>query len=280
MSAVAALYVCPRGPYPGLSQRRCELNRQCPGGAVLIDCWDESRDARLYDGPHPVIAHPPCKHWSGLRHLAHVGCADCEWRGPRSKLVLGSADTTDVRCPECGCSDLESDADCAPRAVEQVRKWGGVLEHPAGSLLWEHDLCPQERDTCGCNRLPEPWICACGWREPWLSTDGFCPYCYALVAHARDAHGGYTIEVPQVEWGHVARKRTWLYLVGVPREALEAPPFPGREPTHYASGGRTKSSRNGGAVPPGMKVCSAQQRRRTPQLFAEYLIRLARAVRK
>jgi hypothetical protein len=98
-----------------------------------------------------------------------------------------------------------------------------------------------------------------------------------LPGENADPWGGYTIEVNQVEWGHVARKRTWLYLVGVPREALEAPPFLGREPTHYTSGGRTASSRNGGAVPPGIKVCSAQQRRRTPPLFAEYLIRLARA---
>jgi hypothetical protein len=38
--------------------------------------------------------------------------------------------------------------------------------------------------------------------------------------------------------------------------------------------------KSGCAVPPGIKVCSAQQRRRTPPLFAEYLVRLAQSARQ
>jgi hypothetical protein len=173
-----------------------------------LDCYDASRDARTYAGPYPVVAHPPCGPWGKLRH---------QYEG--------------------------AEHDCGPRAVEQVRAWGGVLEHPAHSKLWER---------CG---LPKPGELGDDW-------------------------GGHTIEVDQVEWGHVARKRTWLYIVGVPRarvaDLMLARPFPGRQPTHWASGSRTAPR---GPVPKGIKVCSAAQRRRTPPAFAEFLIALACAVR-
>jgi hypothetical protein len=42
---VAALFVQARGCYYGLDD---------------VDPWGEGRDARLYAGPWPVIAHPPC----------------------------------------------------------------------------------------------------------------------------------------------------------------------------------------------------------------------------
>lgn len=137
-----------------------------------------------------------------------------------------------------------NDQDCALTAVCQVRYWGGVLEHPAQSALWK---------LCG---MPTPG-------EP------------------ADAYGGYTLEVDQCDWGHVARKRTWLYLIRVPRPT-EFPPH--REPTHWCSGYRLSSTRskrrgNGQPVPPGIKVCSAVQRRRTPPAFAKWLIELARSVR-
>jgi hypothetical protein len=171
-----------------------------------VDAWPASRDARNYAGPWPVVAHPPCGAYGALRHL-----------------------------------HARPDADCGPRAVEQVRAFCGVLEHPRGSKLWAH---------CG---LPLP---------------GEMP----------DAHGGYSVEVSQCDWGHVARKRTWLYLVGVPGCALEAAPFPNRAPTHWASGGRRHNRKgSGGFAPAGVKICSAQQRRRTPLPFAQYLVRLATA---
>lgn len=139
---VSALYVDPRGPYPKL----------------VADWWDEARDARLYAGPNPVVAHPPCGPWGRLKHLS---------KQPRELALIG---------------------------VAQVREWGGVLEHPAGSGLW---------DFAG---LPKP---------------GQLP----------DAAGGITIGVNQVEWGHACQKPTWLYVVGT-RTTSSGPPFPGREPTH------------------------------------------------
>ncbi len=173
-----------------------------------VDCWDEQRDAKQYAGPHPVVAHPPCGPWGNLRHLSHGGGLDC-----------------------------------APIAVDQVRAFGGVLEHPAGSQLWKH---------C---KLPLP---------------GGLP----------DEYGGYALEVEQVSWGHAARKRTWLYCVGVPRELAVGTALAGGTPTHWVSGGRKRSPRGrGGLIPAGIKVCSAQMRRRTPAAFAEWLVSLARAVR-
>lgn len=187
---VSVLYVDKLGPYPKL----------------VADWWDAERDARNYAGPNPVVAHPPCRNWSSLRHLA---------KG--------------------------DDRDCGIRAVEQVRQFGGVLEQPAGSKLWA----------------------ACD--IPW--TD-------------REVGIGFSVEVEQVAWGHPARKRTWLYFVGIDRRQVDAGIRRGGTLTHWCSGGRTKSSRRGSPVPPGIKVCSAQQRSRTPVAFAEWLLSLAAQARR
>ncbi len=176
-----------------------------------VDCWDVKRDATKYGGPWPVVAHPACGPWGKLRHMYKGG---------------------------------EGGPELAIKALEQVRKFGGVLEHPADSKLWWHDPTLNEHiGRFGC--------------------------------HA-DRFGGRCTWVEQVEWGHAARKRTWLYTVGVPRGAFTAPPFPGRKPTHYIGGGRqTHGTRQGGAIPTGIKAACAQMRRRTPPLFAEYLVSLA-----
>lgn len=199
MRTVAILYCDPKGFYPSM-----------PG----VDCWDETRDAKLYDGPHPVVAHPPCGPWGALAHM----------RVPnRERRVL--------------------DAEAGPIAVAQVRKFGGVLEQPARSKLW------------GRCELPAP---------------GDFP----------DPKGGFSIEVCQVSWGHVARKRTWLYFAGISTGLVEQGIRCGGTPTHWVSGGRLHDRKgSGGVVPPGIKVCSAQQRRRTPPLFAEWLVSLARSAR-
>lgn len=194
---IAVLYVDALGIYPKMRG---------------VDAWDVVRDARLYDGPFPIVAHPACGPWGKLRHM---------YKGSEGDWTL------------------------ACRGVDQVRKWGGVLEHPSHSLLWKS------------MSLPKPG-------------QGF------------DAHGGYSIEVVQSDWGHVARKRTWLYLVGVPVWLVSAyaAPFPGRAPTHWISGGRGKPGRRlCDCLPPGIKAASAQQRRRTPPLFARFLLTLAASTR-
>lgn len=74
-----------------------------------VDPWDETRDARLYDGPWPVVAHPPCGRWG-----RYWGGAPGTW--PR--LEVGD------------------DEACFAAALCAVRNWGGVLEHPEGSHAW------------------------------------------------------------------------------------------------------------------------------------------------
>lgn len=169
-----------------------------------IDCWDVKRDARKYAGPHPVVAHPPCGSWSVMSHRTKQGFSDC-----------------------------------GPIAFGQVRLFGGVLEQPAYSKLFDA--------------------------------------CFAPSPGEYDERG-FTEEVEQVAWGHVARKKTWLYFVGVDRSLVLRTIRRGGTPTHWVSGVRASSKGGSSNVPPGIKVCSAQMRRRTPTLFAEWLVTLARSV--
>ena len=92
---IAALFVETDGTYFSL-----------PG----IDPWDIDRDARLYPGPYPVIAHPPCQRWGRF------------WHGSTRKphrYKMGD---------DCGCF---------AKALHAVRIYGGVLEHPKDSHAWE-----------------------------------------------------------------------------------------------------------------------------------------------
>lgn len=91
---IAALYVEPDGAYSNL-----------PG----VDPWDEARDARLYAGPHPVVAHPPCQRWGRF------------WHGSTRKPHQHK---------------LGDDGGCFAAALTAVSRWGGVLEHPADSKAW------------------------------------------------------------------------------------------------------------------------------------------------
>lgn len=91
-SDVSVLYVDPRGPYP----------------SIVEDWWDEKRDARLYMGPNPVVAHPPCGPW-GRNAFA--------------------------------CT--KQDAGAFAHALDVVRRFGGVIEHPEGSRAFaDHGIAP------------------------------------------------------------------------------------------------------------------------------------------
>ena len=73
------------------------------------DVYDIHRDARSYCKKMPVIAHPPCRAWGMLSHMAN----------PR-----------------------EGEKQLAYLALAQVRLNGGILEHPAGSRLWKEAPLP------------------------------------------------------------------------------------------------------------------------------------------
>lgn len=101
---IAALYVETDGAYSAL-----------PG----VDPWDEQRDARLYNGPYPVVAHPPCQRWGRF------------WHGSTRKPHQYK---------------MGDDGGCFAAALAAVRKWGGVLEHPCDSRAWAaFGLAPPKR---------------------------------------------------------------------------------------------------------------------------------------
>ena len=95
---IAALYVQKDGCYYGLDG---------------VDPWDEKRDARQYDGPHPVVAHPPCQRWGKL------------WAG--QPLFIKRTGIRKIKGDDGGCFAA---------ALAAVRQWGGVIEHPDQSHAW------------------------------------------------------------------------------------------------------------------------------------------------
>jgi len=117
------------------------------------DVWDIKRNALNWPGGMPIVAHPPCRLWGRLRTFANV---------------------------------ITGEKELAPWAVEQVRKFGGVLEHPYKSTLWD------------AMSLPHPGII--------------------------DKFQGWTIAIPQFWFGHKAYKRSWFYIVGV--GPYHIPPVP------------------------------------------------------
>jgi len=77
----------------------------------LFDVWTVERDARLYRGHNPVVAHPPCQRWGRFWHGSP--CKPHQFR-------------------------LGEDAGCFASALTAVRNYGGILEHPAGSKAWKY----------------------------------------------------------------------------------------------------------------------------------------------
>lgn len=152
---VAALFVQENGSYSNL-----------PG----VDAWPESRDARLYAGPWPVVAHPPCQRWGKM------------WFGqPLTVKRTGNR------------KKKGDDGGCFAAALAAVRKWGGVLEHPWGSHAWPHfGLCVPLRSG--------------GWDYADLIGGWSCCVEQGQYGHyARKPTMLYVFgvkELPELKWGH------------------------------------------------------------------------------
>jgi hypothetical protein len=155
-----------------------------------FEVYDMARDARTYCGRAPVIAHPPCRAWGILAHMAN----------PR-----------------------EGERELAYFALAQVRLNGGILEHPITSRLWKEANLP--------------------------------------VGMLQDEFGGFTLDIDQWDFGHVANKPTRFYICGVAREKL--PPIPARK---Y---GKAKKSMTGQVN--GTKRATQYEREYTPTALIEWL---------
>ncbi len=150
---IAALYIETDGSYFNL-----------PG----VDPWDEKRDARLYPGPYPVVAHPPCQRWGKM------------WMGSPSWVA------------KTGQRKIKGDdGGCFAAALTAVRTYGGVLEHPYGSHAWEH---------FGLNKPSK--------KGGWIKADGFGGWTccveqgrYGHYARKPTLLLAYKTVLPELDWG-------------------------------------------------------------------------------
>ncbi len=106
-----------------------------------VDFWDESRDARGYEGELPVVAHPPCQLWGALAAVNYA-----RWGGDHNKPG--------------------NDGGCFASALSSVNEWNGVLEHPAKSRAFAAHGIPKPVGF-GWQSIAGGWVC-----EVWQSAYG------------------------------------------------------------------------------------------------------------
>jgi hypothetical protein len=162
-----------------------------------------------------VVAHPPCARWGRY------------WSGGPSAP---------------GRFKLGDDGGCFAAALEAVRRWGGVLEHPEGSHAWKKFGIPCPPRAGG-----------------WL--------------HCLD--GGWTCCVEQGHYGHAARKPTWVYVHGFqPSELIwgASAAIQKLDCGFHSTAERHRAIVNG-FVPP--KRMSDRERAATPLAFRDLLLDMA-----
>jgi hypothetical protein len=152
---IAAIFCETDGPYSGL---------------LGVDLWDIERDARLYRGPHPVVAHPPCKRWGRY------------WSGGPSVKVRRM---------------LGDDGGCFAHALWAVRTFGGVLEHPEASHAFRFYGLPIPRRRGG-------------WSAPDSYGGRSCCVAQSAYGHqARKLTWLYAagVSFPELDWSHPSGQR-------------------------------------------------------------------------
>ncbi len=153
---IAALFVDETGPYVGLDG---------------VEPWGVTKDARLYRGPWPVVAHPPCERWG--RYATGGPRADPSKPGFQPRKKVGD---------DHGCFDA---------ALLAVLTWGGVLEHPEASKAWT---------VFGINTPPRGG----GWVHAGLQGGWTCCVEQGWYGHpARKATWLYAsgVVLPELRWG-------------------------------------------------------------------------------
>lgn len=211
-------------PFPG-ARRVAALYVERGGvyfGREGVDPWGEDRDARAYCGPDPVVGHPPCARWGRY------------WSGGPS---------------HAGRFELGDDGGCFESCLCAVRKWSGVLEHPADSKAWGRFGLMAPPRSGG-------WVAA---------GDGV----------------GWTCCVWQGHYGFPAPKATWLYAVRVELPSLRWGPCREVRGMLDRSGAtlETRLRRAEEQRARGLVMLSARKRCLTPPAFADVLVAMARTGR-
>ena len=136
------------------------------------------------------------------------------------------------------------DAGCFKAALAAVLRFGGVLEHPAATHAW----------AAFCLRRPPA-------QGGWVAS-----------------HGGWVCHVEQGNYGHLARKATWLYATTRGPELKWGPSSATqRLDEGFHSAAERKAARASGVAP--RKRLSRSANIATPPLFRDVLIAIARGAR-
>ena len=132
------------------------------------------------------------------------------------------------RNPEITDEQKQAEKNLAIWSAMKIRQVGGILEHPSSSKIWE--VLPDVGDS------PDIW-------------------------------GGFTIEIDQYDFGHVAHKKTKLYICGMDAEEIPELPAPDHS-IHLCEKGKKRSIC--GNVE-GTTRCTQYQREYTPERLIDWI---------